>query len=515
MNQKSLVALILPAILVPLAVILTVNTISGGGNQLGKTFLMLSVIVGSMTFFIPRAGMLLFFVLQFYTDFFKRLLILGDSLSQNDVMTTLGFGPVIVIMACFSCAISCLTGKVEFFNKRDLLFFVGCVGVSSLGLAIGGLFSSARDVATIGQSVLGTAMIGMTAYATYTLFRTKDDFRTMFRWILLGAIPMGIYALHQAFFGVSQWEEAYIKTGLSPILYNFYHTFGIDEIRPFSTLNLHTSLGAVSGILFLISALIMTRGQQYFGGRKSHISVSIFLSILYLIACFVSRNRTTYFLPLIGFIMPWIFANGLRILGFYVSTIMAFLWIVINSEFLHQNILKWSYEIGGSALGEKFGTLGTFQDRLKGFMALSDPQYWTPFGLKEESRPFVHDQITEILIKLGYVPLTIIALVLCLCLVWWHRKCLSSNSIEARKFLSTLTGIIITLGICGIAYGNLLFVAPVNSLLGAMIGAGMGMILLSRDSLSFPVSNSSLEHVDRTKKFSGSYAASQRKLSVE
>lgn len=496
MNEKSIGTLILPLLLVPLAVVIIIQILSRGGNQLGSTFLALSALGGLIGFFLPRAGMLLFLVLQFYTDFLKRLLILGDSLSQGDVMTTLGLGPVIVIMACTSCVIRCATGKVAFLNMRDVLFFLGCVCISVLGVAIGGLFSSAKDITTLGQSVLGTAMLGMTAYATYVLFRTKNDLRVMFKWMLIGAIPMGIYAIHQSIFGISRWEEEYVKTGLSPTIYNFYHVFGIAEVRPFSTLNLHTSLGAIGGTLFLISASIMSRSQQFFGGKNSGSTIYLLLSLLYLGTCIVSKNRTTYLLPIVGLILPWVFTSGLRILAFYLSATSAFVWIVMNSGWIHDNILDWNSTLGDSSLGKAFGTLGTFQDRLKSFMALSDSRNWSPFGLEENNRPFVHDQITELLIKLGYIPLTIIALTLSFCLVWWHRKCLTAATMNDKKFLNVLTGITISLGICGLAYGNLIFVAPVNSVLGTMIGAGMSMILLTRASTS-PVTEISLEYLEK------------------
>jgi hypothetical protein len=177
-----------------------------------------------------------------------------------------------------------------------------------------------------------------------------------------------------------------------------------------------------------------------------------------------------------GLVLVFLFSGGWRTLAFYLSSFSAFVWIVTNSEWLHSKILDWTIEFEKTGIGGKVGSLGTYQDRLKSYMNLADGKNWSPFGLEKNLRPFVHDQITETLVKVGYVPMFAILLTGAILACWWHRRCLRINNPDERLFMITLTAIIVSLAICGLAYGNLLFVAPVNSLLGVMIGLGMATI---------------------------------------
>lgn len=175
---------------------------------------------------------------------------------------------------------------------------------------------------------------------------------------------------------------------------------------------------------------------------------------------------------------------------FYVSCVTFFIWIVVNSEWLNNSILEWSSDLEETAFGKSFGSLGSYQARLAGFMELAEPKNWTPFGQEEGVRAFSHDQITETLVKVGYVPLFMILSTAASIAFWWHRKCLQIKNPDDRLFLISLTAITVSLGICSLAYGNLLFVAPINSLLGMLIG--MGMVTIRRDQMEKKLRTSDL-----------------------
>jgi hypothetical protein len=481
MTQSNIGKILLPIALVPLSVIITINVFAGGGNQLGNTFVFLMLLGGTIGFFTPKKGLLLFLVAQFYMDFFKRLLVLGDALSLQDVMASLGLGPIIIVMACVACVVMCMSGQVSFSGRRDWLFLLGCIAISLLGAAL----SSSQSLTDIGQSALGTAMLGMTAFACYILFRTSEDTYRALKFIMWGAVPMALYAVYQAIYGISVWEETYIRTGMSQVLYNFYVVAGgVQEMRPFSTLNNHSALGAAGGLLFATAIMIMTRTKRLLGTRRNHALLYFLLSLLMLATCAVSQNRTTYFLPIFAFALVWFFSGGFRTLFFYLFSAGGFVAIVLNSEYLNHKIIDWTLIFEKTAIGQKFGSIGTFQDRLKGFINLSDPNNWTPFGVPESARDFAHDQITEILLKLGYVPLCCGMAVVGLCISWWHRSCLKIADPNERRLLIFLTAILVATGICGLGYGNLIFVAPINSMIGILLG--LGMSVLRRQKAAYP-----------------------------
>jgi len=473
MNQSNLRNLVLPGLLVPCSVIVIINLLSGGGNQLGNTFGFLMVIGGILGFFSPRVSLIVFLCFQFYADFFKRLLVLGDALSMQDVMASLGLGPILIVAACLACAIQCFSGKVPFFNLRDIVIFLGCCFVSIFGALTRESLNS--GVTAIGQAMIGSSMLGMSAYACYVLFRTKEDAHLVLKIMALSAIPMALYTFQQYFFGIAGWEEDYIRTGMSQVLYEFYMMDGI-SMRPFSTLNTHTSVGAISGALMLVCLLILTRGKGLFNRRRSHWIAYTALACLYLGACLISRNRTTYLLPILGPLLLWLFSGGLKTALFYISGTTIFVLAVRNSEWLNSQILTWATQFEGTFIGSKIGSIGTFQDRLKGFIALNDGANWAPFGLPENERPFAHDQITEVLLKFGYIPLAVILIIVTICLVWWHRKCLRIEDVADRKLMIAITAIAVAVVSCSLAYGNLLFVAPVNSFVGFLLGLGFAAL---------------------------------------
>lgn len=481
MNGQKLTLVIIPIVLIFATVVATVSVFAGGGNQLGGMMMLIIFTSAFIGLLAPKAALLMFVIAQFYVDFFKRLLILGDALSQEDVMISLGLGPALIIVACVSCTAGCITGRIPFSFKRDGFFCIGCVGVSLLGAVLGtsgmGAAAESRGLIEMGQAILGSSMLGMSAFASYLLLRNPTDRLTTLRWLSIGGMPMALYTIYQSIFGISLWEETYIKSGMSAVLYNFYLVAGgIDGLRPFSTLNTHVSVGAISATMFVLMLLIMSRNARLF-----HLSVRsgkfyVLLSILYLASCLLCQNRTTYFLPLFAIAAAWLFSSGLRTILFYASSVFGFAILVLSSSWLNDRLLVWTVQFESTSLGKKFGTLGTYQDRLKGLISLQDGRNWTPFGMPPEERPGFHDQITEIVLKLGYVPLLVGAGAILLCIAWWHRRSLSMADPMTRKFMTSLSAVIVSLGICGVAYGNMLFVAPVNSVLGILLGIGMSTI---------------------------------------
>lgn len=487
MNNQRLSIILIPCILILATVLATTSIFTGGGNQLGGVFILVIVASSIIGFFSPKGALLLFVVVQFYVDFFKRLLILGDSLAKEDIMVSLGLGPMLVIVSCISCTLRCVNSQIPFSFRRDFPFCCGCIGVSLLGTVLGrsgmGASGETRSFVEVGQAVLGSGMLGMSAFACYLLLRDPEDRYKTLRWLTIGGIPMALYTIYQATFGFSVWEENYIKTGLSMILYSAYVSAGgIEAMRPFSTLNTHVSVGAASATLLMISLLIMRRSRAFFPGQLRLTWVYVPIALIYFGSCLLCQNRTTYFLPIFALLAFWFFSGGIRTVVFYLSGISAFIVLVINSGWINDEILYWSSIFESTAFGKQFGTLGTYQDRLKGMIALSEGRNWTPFGLPASEQPFFHDQITEVVVRLGYIPLLIGLIALFSCVGWWHRRCLRAQDPMTRKFLISLTAIIASLGICGIAYGNMLFVAPVNSILGILLGLGMVTIRQTRRS---------------------------------
>lgn len=450
--------------------VIIVDVLGSGNNQLGRLINWFMIVGALVAVLQPKKAIIFFVISLFYLDFFKRLLIVGDGLSMQDVIVSLGAGPVIIIFVCLYCTVSILLRKIAFRRIRDWCVYIGCLLISVLGF-----FLEGEELLERGKSMMGTAVLGMTCLATYCLYRKPDDVFKALKYIAIGSAPMACYTVWQFFFGIATWEENYILSGLSPTLYNTYIVAGGAEyMRPFSTLNLHPSVGAVSGTLMVIAFAFLAKESLK---NRAYASMLPYfgLGILLLASLLFSQNRTTYFLPIFYFLFSWFFQNGKKAFVLYfVSSIAAFI-LVLNSEYIYDNILGWSDEFTSTEVGDKFGTLGTYQARLVGFIHMSEIENWKPFGFEFGYEPFSHDPISQALFKFGYVPLMFVG-VLSLCVLrWWHKWLYKVDDDSLRKFLIQFTALIAALSVCGLLYGNLIFVSPVNAVLGMLIGAALGI----------------------------------------
>lgn len=451
--------------IVILMFLVTLDVFSGDWNQLGRMMRWIAIVGGLYGLIFPKRGVLVFLVALFYLDFLKRLLILWSGTSMQDVMVSIGAGPVVIVAICISCTILIFAQRIRFGNMGDWLFYFGCVVVS-----ISGFFSGEGELIDRGQSMMGSSLVGMTALACYCLYRERGDSIKLLKVLVIGALPMALYTAWQYFIGIAIWEEEYVQTGLSPTLYNFYIVDGgVEYMRPFSTLNLHPSVGAVSGVLCLI-ALLLCGSTLSFGKKTLYYVVGFifFLSMLF------AQNRTTYFIPLFYLFFAWGFKARGRTLLLYTIGIFLFGLVVYYSTFIYHNINSWSADLASNPIGEKFGGLGTYQSRLTGFMNVTEVGNWKPLGFEGGFEPLSHDPLSTILFRFGYVPLGAMLAVVVGVLIVWHHKIYKIQSDVDRKYYTRLTAIIAALVLAGLLYGNLLFVSPVNAVLGALTGIVFG-----------------------------------------
>jgi len=442
---------------------------AGGGNELGRLMRWFAIVGGCYGLLAPKSATVVFIVSLFYLDFVKRLLVLWSGTSINDVMVSLGAGPVMIAAICVACTGSIIIKKYKFGGLFDWLFYLACVLVSVVGF-----FTIDAEFMERGKSMMGSALLGMTALACYCIYSNKDDSRKLLKLLVWGALPMAVYTGWQYFTGIAVWEEEYILTGLSPTLFNFYVIDGgIEYMRPFSTLNLHPSVGAVSGALFLVSLLVVSKsaGVSVGAGRKV---VYFCIGAVFLASMLFAQNRTTFFVPVFFVIFTWSFQRPWRTKLAYFLGVMAFVAIVFNSEYIYDNINILSMEMTATSMGEKFGSLGSYQARLTGFKNLLVIENWQPLGFDEGFEPMSHDPITTLLYRFGYIPLALTLIVSGTVVKWWHTTLFHLEDTQDRAYYTGLTAIIAALLLAGLLYGNLLFVSPVNALFGALIGVTCG-----------------------------------------
>lgn len=452
-----------------LFLLVTLDVFAGGGNELGRLMRWFAIVGGCYGLLAPKSATVVFIVSLFYLDFVKRLLVLWSGTSINDVMVSLGAGPIMITAICVACTGSIITRKYKFGGVFDWSFYLACVLVSGIGF-----FTVDAELMERGKSMMGSALLGMTALACYCIYNHKDDSKKLLKLLVWGALPMAVYTGWQYFNGIAAWEEEYILTELSPTLFSFYMVDGgVEYMRPFSTLNLHPSVGAVSGTLFLISLLVVSRSAGYSAGAGRRVGYFFFGSI-FLASMLFAQNRTTFFIPIFYIIFAWSFQRPWRTKLAYFLGVMTTVALVLSSEFIYDNINVWSMEMTATSMGEKFGSLGTFQARLTGFKNLLVVENWQPLGFEEGYEPMSHDPITTLLYRFGYIPLALTLIVSAAVVQCWHTTLFHLEDTQDRAYYTKLTAIIAALLLAGLLYGNLLFVSPVNALLGALIGVTCG-----------------------------------------
>ncbi|MFC5050693.1 hypothetical protein ACFPK9_08710 [Rubritalea spongiae] len=474
--------------IVILMFLVTLDVFAGDWNQLGRMMRWIAIVGGLYGLIFPKRGVLVFLVSLFYLDFLKRLLILWSGTSMQDVMVSIGAGPVIIVAICISCTILIIAQRIKFGKFGDWLFYLGCVVVS-----VSGIFGEGEDWMERGQAMMGSSLVGMTALASYCLYRERADSLKLLKVLVIGALPMALYTAWQYFNGIAMWEEEYIQTGLSATLYNFYLVDGgVEYMRPFSTLNLHPSVGAVSGVLCILAFLLC--GNREGIGTKAFYSM---IGVIFFSSMLFAQNRTTYFIPLFYLAFTWGFKNQGRTLLLYTVGVILFGLMIHYSAFIYDNINAWSDGLTSTPVGEKLGTLGTYQDRLEGFMNLSEVENWKPLGFEEGFEPLSHDPLSMILFRFGYVPLGSMLAAVAGVLVVWHRKLYKMQSDDDRIYYTRLTAVVAALVLSGLLYGNLLFVSPVNAVLGALVGVVFGGIRdTGRRNLGRSMSDLNAENTD-------------------
>lgn len=445
--------------------LITLDIFAGDWNQLGRMMRWMAIFGGVYGLIFPKRGVLVFLVALFYLDFLKRLLVLWSGTSIQDVMVSIGAGPVVIVSVCISCTILIIARRIDFGNLSDWLFYLGCVLVS-----ISGFFGEGEGFTERGQSMMGSSLVGMTALACYCLYREREHSLTLVKVLVLGALPMALYTAWQYFNGIALWEEEYVQTGLSPTLYNFYLIDGgVEYMRPFSTLNLHPSVGAASGVLCLLSWMLCATKINF---SKKFIYAVFF--IIFFCSMLFAQNRTTYLIPIFYLIFYWSFKSSNRTVLLYAIGVFLFGLVLYYSQFIYENINVWSADLTSTFLGDKFGSLGTYQARLTGFINLLEIENWKPFGFEDGFEPLSHDPLSTILFRFGYLPLLSMLIVGGSVLIMWHRNLYRVRSEVDRGYYTKLTAVIAALVLSGLLYGNLLFVSPVNALLGALIGVVFG-----------------------------------------
>ena len=369
----------------------------------------------------PRGGIWLLIILAAYSDLLKRFMVLGSNISTLDLVYVLGMAPAAVAGVALSCFLKKSLGGG--FRRSDLFLLsisavfmvVGLVAAIKGGAGLRGL----RFAADYGA-------FSLLVFVLPNLYPTREKLLGLIKKSLLIFVPVAAYGIWQRVNGLADFEVAYLMTGLSVESRQLADV----AVRPFSTLNAATSLTMVMAA----SSILVLRLRKE---RMMSLVAAYLLLILFLAACYMTFTRVGWLTLVVGVGLIPILRYKTTTILMYVGGFCAFVWVVMASGWILENLNDWQdvlYGSSDSGVGEEQGLrIMTLSDRFIGFENMKIRSNWQPFGIEEEgqaisglgdrySTTFSHDAFSRFLFNHGYVPLGLTLILGGAALFWIHKS---------------------------------------------------------------------------------------------
>jgi hypothetical protein len=416
MNNSGFSRIVVTFAVMILALYISLDVFAGGRNAFGKFYMYALVGGGIVGLVSPRKGFFFLLFLTAYLDYFKRLMILDNGISTEDLYCVLGIAPAtmagITISVIYNASIGSEPRRPwEGWLMGGTIAVVGLTG--ALGaLSGGGGFRAAGDL-------VNSAIYLFLIFVIPAIFRTPDDLRYLLKTSILMFIPSVCYYLYQTFAGFTWWEMEYMLRG---------YTIEIRQLnervpRVFGTLN---GAGAATVIYSIDVALLLFGGFWKYrddSGQKKDGSIipRVFLAFFFAFAAYRTFSRTGWVQGLIAAVCFWAFRSRFFTRAFYGGAIFILgVTVAFSGYMVKHNVLSdWNGVIqaaGASDESLQATNLSTLNARLDGFYFITnDSRLWTPFGVGWQGRSVeqalgnrdVHDAFSAMLLRVGYVPLLI------------------------------------------------------------------------------------------------------------
>jgi hypothetical protein len=457
------------------AVYVLLSVLLDSGNTIGALAQFLSIGSCILAIAQPRAALYLMVVFAGYSDLLKRMLVFDGHVTMNDVMWVRALCPLTLAGICLgTLARSLHDGSLH--QRRKLISLLVCL----LGFAIsavsalrsGGGFNAAAT-----QLADGAAYMFL-LFVVPCVFRTPEQIITFIKYCLIVFIPVALYGLKQQIFGLSDFEIEYLRSGLTVLSKH------LDDVRPrpFSTLVDSSPFGTSCAICACL-ALMVRRHHRDTGTHTWGMMSFVFFGI-FVAGCVASMTRfanLNWALPLL--LLP-VLRSARGTAALYASVTTLFFTACIFAQDLINWVTKltlWALEnFGGTAIGEQFARFWTICDRLEGMHDLvHNPLMWTMFGygtkgaadMHEAHMVASHDLISNLLLEIGWLPLSLLLILAALALHSFHRSVLSLRGTPTFTICLWMVGIEFGLLVHNIFAGNVTSTFPVNFFCWFIAGA--------------------------------------------
>jgi hypothetical protein len=369
----------------------------------------LAMLIGGMLLLMgtvePRRMLMVLVPITFYLDGVKRLLILMGRTDLDDVTSILAVAP----MAALGIILGCIIRRIFFRKKGELVERLAIVGALVAFVAFGG-----TDIFTAGNLLFGmktaanTTVYFLLPWALLQCFETRGEIERFFKYCLIIGVPAAIYGIWQFTMGLSEFEIAYLKSGLSTV-----GDVSLDDIRPrpFSTLS---SVHAYSSVMMFMLALSVHFSSSWNSKKRSWKGPAIILIYAVAMALSMARSTTLASIVMLGFARFFRSKSGVAF-AYSISTAFLGGMILFAEELLASLDKLQSYLPMDSLWQQQAFRLGTWSDRLLGYSnILGNPGSWplianplkfdwTRLGYGDAD--FSHDLFSQIILRIGAIPM--------------------------------------------------------------------------------------------------------------
>ena len=421
----------------------------------------ITCILALMAFISPRTGLSIVVFQAMFTDQFKRIAVAYSTISMDLVITVL-IGPLITICAIhasiFMKAVIFRTIRVD----RTYWYFQGAIALLTLGMilfGVGNLSVRGQFAANVGLYLSLLPLIEL-------LLPTIEEWRGFMALQILLVLPSAIWGIKQYFFGFTDMEWNYARTGLSQT--HSAQMLLFEKPRVFGLLGSASAFGCISlyGVYALWQALI----------GKKHRLLFLLAGIIMMIAVVLSTQRSMVLIPFIVLASYFLMLSRLRTVVFYVISIALLLLGIIYSQYLLDYGLDIINEIirSDTEWGSQVLNVNTFSDRLQGWSKFLDSSTWSFFGkgtssLEEYQHEGGHDLVNKMLLQVGAVGTAAVLLLIASTLTILHRIVWRAPNGELMKEGAFLLACFVPILMMNIMGGGNLNTVPTNLQLWSML----------------------------------------------
>lgn len=492
MNSNGLKGFFTIGIMLIIAIMVTFTVMTSRTSSLGLLYLY--VAIGSLVFALynPRLAVFMLIPCTCYIDHFKRLMVYYGNPTPNEVAYILSIPPVMITGAVISVLLSFVLGHAKI-TKTVIISFV----FASIFLLLGmlGILTSS-DASTRGLRGLGAALnTGLYAYFLFlipTLFPTTEQRIKLLKWTFYCFIPVAIYMFRHFFFGLADFEVAYLMTGLSQE-YRILFENG-DALRGFSTMNGSGTVSTMLSLTSLIGFILLNRSDARNPVKRI---VMILLALVMISGALMTLTRGGWVCGIVAFGAYFMFASKLRTFIAYIIGVGSLSLVILSAPYLIESRAHVKFEkvlkdvalnVWDSPEMYRTVTLGTIERRLEGWSnLLNEPKLWTPFGFTfagkgegsaDAATTWGHDIFVDSLTKYGYVT-SIGALVIMAIFIYRMHKFQFgfAKTDENRALIRVCLALLIGLAAGGVGSGSQFRTFPQNVYLFLWISIPFATVL--------------------------------------